>query len=50
MTLHISIAKAFKFLWCILTEFFLLSSCPNDDDLSFYVILKALHKYSLLYF
>ena len=30
------------FLWCIVTDLSLVSSSPYDDDLSLYVILKAL--------
>ena len=42
MTLSISTAKALMFLWCIVTDLSLVSSSLYDDDLSLYVILKAL--------
>ena len=42
MSLLISIVKALMFLWCIDTDLSLVSGSLYDDDLSLYVILKAL--------
>ena len=39
------------FLCCIVTDLSLVSSSPYDDDLSLYVILKALfHQCGLFYY